>query len=241
MRAVVLIARRELGAYLRTWSGYLVLAGCLAVNGLLFNAFALGAGARRSSEVLSDFFYYSSGMTIVAAILLSIRLLAEERQSGTLSLLYSSPVRDGEIVLGKFLSGMAFLGLYILLTLYLPALVMVHGKVSAGQIGAGYLGLLLLGSATLAIGTFGSSLTRSQVVAAILTTCLVVAMLLCWLLARVTDRPLSGIFTALSLHGMHFQPFQKGVVHLRDVVFYGLVTYVALFSATRVLEARRWK
>src|SRR5262249_25757791 len=75
----------------------------LAIDGLLFNAFAVGGGSKRSSEVLSLFFYFSAGTTMVASVFISMRLLAEERQAGTLNLLYSSPVRDGEIVLGKFL------------------------------------------------------------------------------------------------------------------------------------------
>jgi len=241
MSAALLIARRELGSYLRTWSGYLVVAGCLALNALMFHAFAMGSGSKRSAEVISDFFYYSSGMTMTAAILLSMRLLAEERQSGTLALLYSSPLRDHEIVLGKYLSGMAFLAIYILSTVYLPLMVIVNGKISVGHLAAGYLGLMLIGSAAMAIGTFGSALTKSQVVAAVTSAVLLVTMLVAWLLAHVTERPLSTIFPAMALHGMHFSPFQKGVIHVRDIVYYGLVTYVALFASTRVLEARRWK
>jgi ABC-2 type transport system permease protein len=170
-----------------------------------------------------------------------MRLLAEERQAGTLALLYSSPVKDHEIVLGKFLSALAFLTLMTLATVFMPLLVMVHGKLSLGHIAAGYLGLLLLGSASLAIGTFGSALARNQVLAAVLSACMLVALLTCWLLARTTEQPLSDVFGALALWNQHFQPFQAGVVHVRDVVYYLLVTYVALFAATRVLEARRWR
>ncbi|MSP59349.1 MAG: hypothetical protein EXR72_03230 [Myxococcales bacterium] len=241
MSATFLIARRELGAYLRSMIGWVIIAGVLAVDGLLFNAFALGGGDKRSSEVLSLFFYFSSGTTMIASVLIAFRLLAEERQTGTINLLYSSPIRDGEIVLGKFLSALAFLAIVTLATGFMPMLVMIHGKVSYGHVAGGYFGLLLLGSATLAIGTFGSALTRSQVLAAILSACMVVAMLVAWLLGRITERPLSEVFSNLSLHGLHFQPFQAGIVHLRDVVYYLAVTYVALFAATRVLEARRWR
>ncbi len=123
----------------------------------------------------------------------------------------------------------------------MPALIFVNGKLSVGQIAGGYFGLLLLGSASLAIGTFGSSLVRSQVLAAIGSTCILVALLVAWLLVHKVDRPLSDVFNALALHGIHFQPFQSGVVHIRDVVYYLTVTYVFLFGATRVLEARRWR
>lgn len=237
----LLIARRELAAYLRTLSGYVVIAVILALNGLFFNAYALGGASKRSAEVLSQFFYYSSGFTIVAAVFISMRLLAEERQTGTLPLLYSSPLRDRDIVLGKFLAGLAFLGLYVLCTLYMPLLVLVNGKVSFGHVAAGYLGLLLLGSASLAVGTFGSALARNQLLAAITSAVLLVALILCWLLARITEQPLSSVFSAMSLWNQHFPPFQSGLVHVRDVVYYLVVTYVALFAATRVLEARRWR
>jgi ABC-2 type transport system permease protein len=237
----LLIARRELAAYLRSFQGYVIIAMVLAVDGLLFNAYALGGVSKRSSEVLSLFFFFSSGTTMVASVFISMRLLAEERQAGTLVLLYSSPVKDHEIVLGKFLSALAFLSMMTLATVFMPLLVMVHGKLSSGHIAAGYLGLLLLGSASLAIGTFGSALARNQVLAAVLSGCMLVALLTCWLLARITEQPLSDVFGALALWNQHFQPFQAGVVHVRDVVYYLLVTYVALFAATRVLEARRWR
>lgn len=241
MRPTLLIARRELAAYLRSWTGYVIIAAVLAVDGLLFNAYALGGADKRSSEVLSLFLYFSSGTTMIASVFISMRLLAEERQTGTLALLYSSPVRDGEIILGKFLSALAFLGILTLATIYMPALIFVHGKISWGHIFGGYLGLMLLGSSALAIGTFGSALSRTQVLAAITSGCLIVAMLVSWLLGRVTERPLSEIFSAMAMHGMHFQPFQSGMIHLRDVVYYLVVTYVFLFAATRVLEARRWR
>jgi ABC-2 type transport system permease protein len=170
-----------------------------------------------------------------------MRLLAEERQTGTLVLLTSSPVQDWEIVLGKFLSAFAFLAATTLASVYIPALIFVNGKISLGHMAAGYLGVLLLGSAAIAIGTFGSTLARTQVLAAIFSGLLVVALILCWLLAKVTERPFNDVFVALALHGKHFPPFQSGSVHLRDVVYYLMITYVALFSATRVLESRRWK
>ncbi|NTX04807.1 ABC transporter permease [Myxococcus sp. CA051A] len=237
----LLIARRELSGYLRTLSGYVVIAVILALNGLFFNAYALGGASKRSAEVLSQFFYYSSGFTIVASVFISMRLLAEERQTGTLPLLYSSPLRDRDIVLGKFLAGLAFLSLYVLCTLYMPVLVLVNGKVSFGHVAAGYLGLLLLGSASLAVGTFGSALARNQLLAAITSAVMLVALILCWLLARITEQPLSDVFSAMSLWNQHFPPFQSGLIHVRDVVYYLVVTYVALFAATRVLEARRWR
>src|SRR5579872_390055 len=125
MNAALLIAGRELRAYLRSPFGYIVAAAMLLIDGLLFQGFALGAGARLSAEVLHDFFYFASGTTMVAAILLSMRLLAEERQTGTLVLLNTAPLRDRDIVLGKFLSAFAFVALLTVLTGYMPLLIFV--------------------------------------------------------------------------------------------------------------------
>ena len=240
MNAVLLIARRELRGYLRTMTGWIIAAVLLLIDGLLFNAFAL-EGSRRSTEVLTRFFYFASGPTMVAAIFLAMRLLAEERQLGTLPLLYASPVRDRDIVLGKFLGALVFLSGLTLATVYMPLLILVHGHISVGHLLAGYLGLLLLGSASLALGTLGSSLARTQVVAAILGAAVLVSLLVAWLLGSVTEPPFSSLFASLALHNAHFPPFQSGQVRLRDVVYYLLVTWVALFATTRVLEARRWR
>lgn len=241
MKPVWLIYRREMGAYLRSPLGYIVIAVVLLIDGLLFNAFALGSDtARKSSEVLKQFFYFSSGTTMVASLFLSMRLLAEERSQGTLNLLFGSPVRDYQIVLGKYLSALTFLGGLTLLTIYMPGLILVHGKITFGQIAAGYLGLLLLGSTGLAIGIFGSALTKSQLVAIIISAAILVGLILSWLMALITDRPINELFTWLSIHNKHFQPFMTGLINTQDVVFYGSLTYFFLFLATRVLEARRW-
>lgn len=240
MSAAFLIARRELRGYLRTMTGWIIAASVLLIDGLLFNAFAL-EGSRRSTDVLSRFFYFASGPTMVAAIFIAMRLLAEERQLGTLELLYASPVRDRDIVLGKFLGALAFLSGVTLATVYMPLLILVHGHISVGHLLAGYLGLLLLGAASLGLGTLGSALARTQVVAAILGAALLVSLLVAWLLASATEPPFSALFASIALWNAHFPSFQAGQVSLRDVAYYMLVTWVALFATTRVLEARRWR
>jgi len=242
MTATWLIARRELSAYLRTMSGYVIAAVVLFVDGILFNVRAMGTQQDRlSTEVLSEFFFNSSGLTMAAAVFLSMRLLAEERQNGSMVLLASSPVREREIVLGKFLSAFIFLTLMTLAGVFMPMLILVNGKLSLGHVAVGYLGLLLLGSAALAIGTLGSTLARSQLLAAIISGSLVVCLIVVWMVGTVTERPLNDVFFALALWGRHFPPFQAGIINLRDVVYYLAVTYFALFVSVRVLEARRWR
>ena len=240
MKNVTLIARRELQSYLRTMSGYIIIAVMLFIDGLLFNAFAVAGTAKKSSEIVAEFFTLTSGITMIGAVFLSMRLIAEERQTGTVALLYSSPIHDVEIVLGKFLASFVFLCLFFATTLYMPVLVAVYGKVSVGHIAAGYFGLMLGGATGLAIGTFGSALTKSQVVAAVLSGVMVLALTTAWLLGKVTDRPLTDIVMGLAWWG-HFDAFRTGLVHVKHVTYFVLVTFISLFAATRVLEARRWR
>jgi ABC-2 type transport system permease protein len=241
MSAVLLIARRELGGYFRTMTGFIIAGVMLLAQGLFFNAFVLGQGEMYSAEVLNGYFFYAFGTTVISSLFISMRLIAEERQTGTLTLLASSPIHDWEIVVGKFLSALVFLAAITVTSIYIPALILVNGKVSAGHMFAGYLGVLLAGGAALAIGVFGSALARNQVLAVIFSAIITLFIVVSHFLAKVTDRPLKDMFMALALYARHFPPFQAGSIHLRDVVYYVVVTYVALFAAVRVMEARRWK
>jgi ABC-2 type transport system permease protein len=242
MTATWLIARRELGGYLRTMSGYVIAAAALFVQGILFNAMALGSEQNRmSTEVLSQFFWVYSGTIIVVSVLLSMRLLAEERQTGTMVLLSSSPVREREVVLGKFFSSLIFLVLITLPSVFMPLLILVNGKLSVGHVLTGYLGLFLLGSACLAIGTLGSTLAKTQLLAVIISGGMIAGMVLLYPMGSLTERPLNDVLFAAGLWHKHYPPFQSGLINLRDVVYYVVVTYFALFLAIRVLEARRWR
>lgn len=236
-----LIVRRELGQYLRSSSGYVIAAGILLIQGLLFNVFAIGTSSRFSTEVLEDYFYFASGTTVAAALLFSMRLIAEERQMGTLPLLSTSSLTEGQIVFAKFLSGFSFLALLICVTLYMPAMIFVNGKVAVGHIAAGYAGLLLLGAATMAIGTFGSALASSQIIAIISSLVITVVMILMWLTSRVVEGPLGEILARLALHDTHFRPFMEGTISLSNIVFYLSVTGFFLMLARYALEARKWR
>ena len=241
MKKVFLIFRREFTSYFRSYMGYIILAVVLLIDGLLFNVYALGGGYKFSADVLREFFYFSSGTTMIASVFLSMRLLAEERMMGTIILYNSSPVKDYQIVLGKFFSALVFLLLMTLLTLYMPMLIFVNGNVSMGHIFGGYLGLLALGATSLAIGIFGSALAPNQIVAAIISAALIVSMLLFWMLATIMEPPLSGIFSYLALHSKHFTPFMRGIVNSRDLLFYLSLTYFFLLLSIKILEARRWR
>jgi ABC-2 type transport system permease protein len=237
----LLIARRELAAYLRSPGGYVIVAATLLVNGLLFNTRALGGGARLSSRVLEHFLRDASGTTTVAAVLLAMRLFAEERQSGSLVLLYTSPVRDAEMVIGKFFAGLLFLSALVLVSLYLPALIFVNGKVSLGHIAGGYLGLLLVGAAALSLGLLGSALARNQLVAGILAALFIFVLFLSWHLSRVVEPPLGTVIAHFSMYEKHFFPFMRGLVQLSDVVYYLSLIYLALLASVRAIQNERWQ
>ena len=241
MRNVGLIIRRELASYVRRPSGWFIAAAVLLLDGLLFNAFGIGGDAQLSSTVLQLFFYWAGIVTMLGGVLFSMRLLAEERWTGTDVLLFTSPIRESEIVLGKYLSALSFLTLVTILTVYLPALIFVNGRVSFGHIGAGYLGMILLGASTLAIGTFASSLTRNPFLAVILAGVFVGLMELCWPLGQIADPPLTDILSYVALHTKHFSPFQRGLLQLSDVVFYLSIIYLSLLASTKVLESQRWR
>jgi ABC-2 type transport system permease protein len=191
--------------------------------------------------VLSQFFYFASGTTMMAAILLAMRLVARERSSGCLILLNTSPVRDLDIILGKYLAALAFLAGITLLTFYMPLLIVVNGKISLGHVLSGYTGLILLGAATLAIGMFATAIAPDQLIAGVVGAVITVALLLFFPLAQELEPPLQAIFRELALHQSHFWPFMRGIVHLKHFVFYIAVSYFFLALAVKTMEAKRWQ
>lgn len=240
MSKVWLIAKRELAAYSRSPLGAVIIAVALLINGILFYVDSISQQLL-SGEALAKFFYNSSGLTAVAALFLSFRLIAEEQQTKTFTLLNTSPITGAEIVTGKFVSAFVMVSLLTVLSVYMPLLLYFTGKVSVGHIAVGYLGLFLIGSATTAIGIFASSLTKHQVIAIILGAGILAVLFVMWMVATVTDAPLNDYLGGLAFHHLNFRSFQSGILELRGVVYYLVVTYVFLLAATRVLEARRWR
>ena len=241
MRATRIIYRRELGRYLRSPVGWIIAAAGLLVAGILFQAFAL-QGEKLSADVLEKFFWSTSGVVIGLGILLSFRLLAEERQNHTMILLKTSPVRDAEIVVGKFLAAATFLAVILLLSIYMPILIKVNGKITWSQVFVGYLGLWLLGCVVLAMGIFASALTKQQIVAALLGLLFSIIMVLLYPLAKKLDSPVKEVLENVDMWWVHFQNgFMKSILNLKDVVYYVAVTYFFLLVAVKTLEAKRWQ
>ena len=240
MSAALHIARRELSGYLSSMTGFWIVALILLADGLLFHAFAM-SGEKKSYDVLQGFFYFSSGTTMVASVFIAMRLFAEERQQGTLVLLEAAPIGEHVVVVGKFLGAWTFLLLLLSLSGYLPAFVLVNGKVTAGHVFAGYAGLALLGAACIAIGAFASSLARTQMLAAVLTGAIIVALLLAWTLARKVEGTFGDVVGFLDLFDQHYRSFSRGTVKLGSVAYFVALTWGALLSTTAVLAARRWR
>jgi ABC-2 type transport system permease protein len=237
----LLVASRQLRAYFRSPLAAVIVAATLLLDGILFYWKGLGAEKLPSAEVLQQFFYHAGGVTAAAALFLSMGLLAEERQTGTFTLLNTAPIRDAEIVAGKFLAALAMIGVVTLLSLYMPALIFVNGKVSLGHIAVGYAGVLLYAGASAAIGLFASAVTRSQIIAVIVGGITIGVLIVLWIVAKAVDPPLNEYLGSAAFHHQNFAGFMNGVLELGPVVYYVAVTWFFLLAATKILEARRWR
>jgi ABC-2 type transport system permease protein len=241
MRATSIIYRRELASYVRSPLAWIIAAVLLLAQGVFFFAWAL-RGEQLSAIVLERFFFISSFAVGAVAIVLSFRLIAEERQTDSMILLNTSPIRDTEIVLGKFFAALTFLAIMLVLSVYMPLLIKVNGKISGAQIFVGYLGLFLFGSIALAIGMFASSLTRHQFIALLLATVLLIVLGNIYQLATKVDPPVRTILEQADLWWTRFQgSFMRGILNLKDVIFYVAMTYFFLLLAVKTLEAKRWQ
>ncbi len=243
MSNILLIAKRELKAYFRSPLGYIAAAAALLVSGIWFMARALGdtGDKRLSAQVLAEFFNGLTGVIMFVGIVLSMRLIAYDHEHGSLILLRTSPIRDRDVVIGKYLAVLAVMFLITALTTYMPALIFVNGKVSVGHIAVGYLGVLLLAAVTVSVGLFASAIAKNQIIAAVLGAVLMATMVLWWLIAKVADPPVKEFLEGLAVHHLRQRDFMTGVLRLENVVYYLAVSYFFLLASTKTLEARRWQ
>ena len=167
MRRIALICGKELGTYLSSPMAYVVSAIFIALSGTSFTTYL--AQTSYSDTSIRGFLEAAQLLILLFSALLTMRLISEERKLGTWELLLTAPVKDYEIVIGKFLSCLIVLLVMLMLTLYFPFLLMVLGDPDTGPMIISYLGLLLLGSSSIAIGIFASSLTPNQIVSAVLS------------------------------------------------------------------------
>jgi ABC-2 type transport system permease protein len=242
MRNVALITRRELASYIRTPSGYIIAGVTLLVWGLFYNGWAMRPGERLSTAVLEDFLWLSGFFSAILAVLFTMRLLAEDRSNGTQVLLFTSPVREVEVVLGKYIASLAFILIVLALSAYMPALIFVNGKVSLGHIAAGYLGMALIGATALALGMVASALAPHPFLAVLLAAGFVGMLEVAWWVAQLSDGAMPSIVGAVSpIYGHYLFSFRKGIVQLSDLAFFGTIIYFSLLASTRVLKGQRWR
>lgn len=193
-----------------------------------------------TDSVVRPLFSNLSVILLLLMPMVTMRLFAEERRSGTIELLLTYPVRDGAVLVGKYLAAFALYGLMLAGTLLYPLMVAYFARVDWGPLFTGYLGLVLLGATFLAVGLFASSLTENQIVASIVTFGV---LLIFWVIGWSADY-VGGMWGKVLSHLSiieHYDSFAKGVLDTKDVIYYVDFTLLALFLTLRSLEARRWK
>jgi ABC-2 type transport system permease protein len=254
MKNVFIIAGKEIKSYFASPIAYLL----MTIFGVIFGYFMFSATAffvMRSMEMqmqggggpmnVNDFIIgpllgNASVVGLFLIPMISMRLFAEEKRQGTIELLMTSPIRDWEIVLGKWLGAMFMYICVIGVSALNIAILFAYGKPDWRPILVGYLGLILQGGCLLAIGTFISTTTRNQIIAggATFAVCL-----LLWVLDWVSSYDQSAWAKVVSYLSVltHFEPFSKGVIDSKDVIFYLTMIFFGLFLTQRSLESMRWR
>jgi len=252
------VMRKELTVYFGTpifyilGFGFLVLAGYFFYTNVLyysiisFQAAQQAANPQVASQLNPQTMVYRPLFAVLAIILLflvpfiTMRLLAEEKRSGTAELLFTYPLSDWAVILGKFGAALLVYLLLLTATLSYSLVLSLFTRLDWGAVAAGYLGLALLGAGCLALGLFASSVTENQIVAGVVAFAL---LLIFWIIGWVQELGAGDcgrVLQALSLLD-HFENFTRGVIDTRDLVFTLSFIYFFLFLTKRQLESQRWR
>ena len=237
MRTAQAIAWKEIQVYFSSPTAYIVGVMFLALSGFFF---ARDLGDPFPEATLSSFFDGATIILILLAPALTMRLLAEEQKLGTIELLLTSPVRDWEVVIGKYLASLAFLLATLAMTLYYTILLFVFASPDPGPIYSGYLGLALYGGAALSIGLLCSTLTSNQIVAAVVAMGILLVLFFADLASGNLGGTTSTVIQELSIKS-HFDDFERGVIDTKHIVYFLSVIAFFLFLSIRALESRRWR
>lgn len=250
MRAYWTVVRRELGAYFVSIVGYVIMAAAVFLMGLSFVVMLVRLRAEPMPVPLTELFFLTPFFWVIVLLstpVITMRLFALERFSGTYETLMTAPVRDLEVVLAKFTAALTF---YLIMWLPLLACILVIRRYTDdpstldwGALLSTYLGILLLGGVFISIGCLGSALTRSQTVAAMISLAVGISLFMASFLADQYESLASGPKEILAGFALFDQmhDFARGVVDSRAVVFHVSLTFLFLFLALRVVEGRRWK
>jgi ABC-2 type transport system permease protein len=243
MRALLAIVKREFLAYFFSPLAYVVLTAFLFINGYVFYAILLALNSPETprTALMSLFFtnvFYWIFMMLVSAVV-SMRLISEERKSGSIEALLSAPVDETTVVTGKFLGAWAFFLFLWLPTVLYPVVLSRYGKVDFGPVAAGYLGIALFGALFLSAGTFASSLAKNQIVSAILAFVIVLAIFLAGVFKELVNDPnVRETLTYLNLIE-HMEDFARGIVDTRRVVYVLTTVVFFLFLSAKAVEANK--
>jgi len=235
VRNTGVIALKEFKSYLTSPMAYIVTGIFLVLTGFFFST----SSTTYFETSIKGFLQAGSLLLLLLASVLTMRLLAEERKMGTLELLLTAPVRDSEVIVGKFLGSLGILVVMLVLTFYYPILLISFGDPDMGPVATGYLGLFLLGCASLAVGLFASSLTSNQIVAAVVTGGILFALWFVGMAANFLPEAIGEVISYFSL-SHYFPDFIRGVIDTRGIIYYLSITALFLFLAVRSLESSRW-
>ncbi len=250
MRVYLTLLRRELATYFVSMTGYILIAAALLLLGVGFTLLVEVLNTDAYDAPLTEIFYSTQFFWIVLLVVtpvITMRTFAAEKSSGTYETLMTAPVSDGQVVLAKFTAVLMFYTLLWLPLAGYPYLLRHYSgqtmPLDAGAAAGTFLGILLLGALYMALGCFASALTRSQIIAAMISFALGIALfLLSFLSFIVPPQPgwQSRVFSHISMIE-HMRDFSRGVVDTRPVVFYLSLTLFFLFLTLKVVESRRWK
>ncbi len=242
MQSCWVIVKRELGAYFSTPLAYVFIVIFLALSGAM--TFFMGAFFERGQADLNSFFSFHPWLYLFLIPAISMRLWAEERKTGTIELLLTLPVPTWVIVIGKFLAAWGFIAIALVLTFPLWITVNYLGSPDNGVIFASYIGSLVMAGGYLSIGSFLSAVTKNQVIAFILTAVVCFLFLMSGVeLVQSFFQGWAPSFVLEALSSMsfltHFNTIIRGVIDMRDVVFFGSIVSVFLYVNASVIDLKR--
>lgn len=243
MSPMLTIAKREFRSYFDSPIAYIVICLSFFALGLMFFFLNGGFWQLDRASVSRLFEFAPMGLSFLVVPVVTMRLLAEERRSGTLEMLITLPVKDSDVVLGKYLGALGLVLILVLSTLAYPLVMFKFpwnlGPLDAGPVASGYLGMVLFSGAAVAVGLLISALTESQAVAFFITFFVLGALWLFGDLASKAGGTLAAVLNYVSFQS-RLSNFWRGLVDSRDVVFFLSVTALSLMVAFRALERRKW-
>jgi ABC-2 type transport system permease protein len=242
MRNAPPIFVREIKAYFVSPIAYVALIVFVLLSGYFFAAYFNWA-SRYQGEASMRVTIHNISITMLLVVpLITMRLFSEEKRSGTIEILMTSPVTDAEAVLGKFAAGLALFAIMLLLTFTCPLFLVIYstGTPDIAPIAVGYLGLFLLGIACLSLGVVTSAITKNQIVAALISFSILLGL---WII-NWTSGSVGGLWgKALSFVSLveHFEDFAKGILDTKHVVYYVSFASFCLFLAIKLVQSAKWR